>query len=127
MECPWEVVRAAAGLPAARPTALTPAHLHEWPLPAAGPKRLRKIARLAVLVGAALALARGRFSSLRGDVVLPLMREWSPEWGSYLDEVEERYVRPRSDEAAARELDAFTKRTVEWMEWVDGEVARELG
>ena len=122
LQCPWDVVRAAAGLASARVPAHVQSNIEQWPLPTDERKRLRKIARLAVLAGGAVALALGRFQSLRGDALLPMLRTAYPQWAGYLDEVERRYIQPSAD--ATAELRPFHERTVAWMGWCAAEIER---
>jgi hypothetical protein len=111
---PWTVVRGAAGQPPA--TAGEAQQRHEWALPAGPALRRRKLARLAVLGGAYLLMAEGRFRSYRGRDVLPALSAAYPRWADFLAETERLYVSVRV--AGRQDLDEYLATLMPWMDWI---------
>jgi hypothetical protein len=111
-EAPWDVARHAAGLPGG------PGHEENvaiFPLPADPARRLRKLARLAVLGGAYLRIAAGERPTYRGAEVLPWLNERLPDWAPFLAETERLYVplTPAATEANAAD---YAARLAGWMD-----------
>ena len=88
----------------------------EFPLPSNATLRLRKFARLAVLAGAYLLMAIGRFRSFGGSDVLPALRTQFPQWSAFLQETEFRYIAPSQD--ATEALDDYVRTLLSWLDFV---------
>lgn len=108
---PFEAVRNLARF-AAR---VEPENKTDFDLPAEPGLRLRKVARLAVLGGGYLLMARGQFRSFRGADVLSVLHTL-PQWADFLTETERWYLNPATD--AAERIEAYQKRLVDWVEYV---------
>ena len=92
----------------------------EFPVPEEPLARRRKLGRLAVLLGAGVLMARGRFRSLRGADVLPELEPAAPRWAAFLQETARCYVRVQPD---APPLELYLRHLAEFAEWAWGEVA----
>jgi hypothetical protein len=91
----------------------------EFPLPNEPVARLRKLGRLAVLLGACVLMACGRFRSLRGADVLPALDRCAPRWSAFLQDTTRCYVRVLPD---APEYASYLASLVEFAEWAWHEV-----
>jgi hypothetical protein len=112
---PWELIRHAAGL--------LPENNTDFDLPDGLPLRLRKLARLAILGGAALLMARGEFRSFRGVDVLPPLKRSFPEWAAFLDETRGLYIQPVSP--SPEQVSAYLSHLVTWMDWIGAQLHEE--
>lgn len=112
LDTPVETVRLVAG----------GGNHREFPVPAPTEpeRRLRKLARLGVLVGAGLLMARGRFRSLRGADVLPALTAEAPSRAAFLDATARCYA--RVPDAGAPAPGAYLAELTTFTEWVWGEV-----
>jgi hypothetical protein len=86
----------------------------ERPLPKTPAARLRKLGRLAVLLGAGVLMARGRFRSLRGADVLPALERATPHWAAFLQETARCYVRVQPD---APPHEPYLRALADFAEW----------
>lgn len=86
--------------------------LPNLPLP-----RLRKLARLAVLGGGYLLMAKGEFRSFKGSDVLPSLLNALPDWKPFLEQTAGLYVLPPA--AAPEHIVEYLARLTPWMDWVD--------
>ena len=115
-QCVWDLVRYGAGLETENKT--------DFRLPKTSPRRLRKLARLAVLGGAYLLIGSGELPSFKGTEVLPLVRVRFPQWHAFLDETEALYISPVPS-TTGDEINVYLSQLVPWVDWVgkqlDGE------
>lgn len=86
----------------------------EFPLPTDSTARLRKLARLAVMCGACVLMARGRFRSMRGADVLPGIESYAPRWSAFLRDTARCYIRVEPDAPA---YDIYLQRAGQFAEW----------
>ena len=107
------LARHAAGLEAANST--------DFRLPSDPSRKLRKLARLAVLGGACLLMAQGRFQSYKGADVLPLLTAICPERAQFLDRTRSLYITPIA--TTPTEVDEYTTELVSWLQWVGEQLA----
>ena len=94
----------------------------DFDLPTDGLTRHRKLARLAVLGGACLQMALGRFKSYRGVDVLPDLLSSYPQWSPFLHEVEGSYISPNLNESDLERQNRFTQNLSEFLGWVDSQI-----
>jgi predicted nucleotidyltransferase len=111
-QSPWDLTRYAAGL--------EPENKTDFQLPDDPSLRLRKLARLGVLGGASLLMARGKFRSYRGIDVLPLLEDFFPQWKSFLRETEALDIRPIAP--SAQQVADYLSKLVVWMDWVGAQL-----
>jgi hypothetical protein len=95
----------------------------DFGLPADPPRRLRKLARLAVLGGACLLMAQGHFRSYKGADVLPLLTSSCADWTEFLEHTRRLYITPV--ETTSAEVDNYTAKLVLWLQWIDNQLATE--
>ncbi|MYB01199.1 hypothetical protein F4X90_16230 [Candidatus Poribacteria bacterium] len=108
-QCVSDLVRYAAGLETENKT--------DFRLPEALPRRLRKLARLAVLSGAYLLIGYGELYSFKGVDVLPSLKSRFPHWRAFLEETETLYISP--DPAATdSKISTYLSQLVSWVDWV---------
>ena len=86
----------------------------EFPLPINPLARLRKLARLAVLCGGCVLIARGRFRSLKGADVLPGIESYAPHWSAFLRDTARCYVRVEPDAPA---YEPYMRSLGEFAQW----------
>lgn len=96
---------------------LEPANRTDFMLPTDPARRLRKLARLAVLGGACLLMAERRFRSFRGRDVLPALAASHDGWAGFLDRTQGLYVHLAADASPGR-TDAYLAELVEWLAYV---------
>ncbi len=116
-QCPWDGVRHAAGLGTARPTAFAEENVTEWGLPEEPARKLRKLARLAVLGGAYLLMACGEFRSYRACDVLPSLAQHYPQWTAFLDQTNRLCV--KLADAPEKEAEVYLNQLVSWMDFIE--------
>jgi hypothetical protein len=109
---PWELTRHAAGL--------TNENNTDFELPAEPALRFRKLARLSILGGAALLMAKGKFRSFRGIDVIPTLGKLCPERGEFLEETRALYIELADPSPA--QIDAYLSRLVTWMDFVGAQL-----
>jgi hypothetical protein len=109
---PRELTRYAAGL--------TNENNTDFDLPGEPALRLRKLARLSILGGAALLMARGRFRSFRGIEVISPLEKLFPQWAEFLEETRARHVELTDPSPA--QIDAYLSRLVTWMDFVGAQL-----
>lgn len=105
---PWELTRYAAELVKENRT--------DFSLPHAPPLRLRKLARLGVLGGACLLMAKEQFRSFKGTDVIPALEKTSPNWADFLDKTRGLYI--HLSEATDDEVSGYLSQLVSWMDWI---------
>lgn len=105
----WDLVRYAAGLESENKT--------DFHLPKTPARRLRKLARLAIIGGAYLLIGCGESYSFKGLEVLPALKARLPAWRSFFDETEGLYINVDSS-ATAEKISTYLSRLVLWMDWV---------
>ena len=115
-QCPWDGVRHAAGLGTALQTAFTEENVIEWGLPKEPARKLRKLARLAVLGGAYLLMACGEFRSYRARDVLPALAQHHPQWTAFLEQTSRLCV--ELADAPEKEAEVYLSQLVSWMDFV---------
>jgi hypothetical protein len=92
----------------------------EFRLPEEPLARLRKLGRKAVLLGASVLMAQGRFRSLRGAEVLPALGEVAPHWSAFLRDTSRCYRRIEPDAPA---YEPYLRALAEFAEWSWQQVA----
>jgi predicted nucleotidyltransferase len=108
----WELARYAGGIETENKT--------DFSLPHEPARRLRKLARLGVLSGACLLMAKGRFQSFRGTDILPAIGDSFPEWGGFLDKTRRFYI--HITEPTNHEMSEYLSQLVEWVDWVKSQL-----
>ncbi len=108
-QCVSDLVRYAAGLETENKT--------DFRLPEALPRRLRKLARLAVLSGAYLLIGYGELYSFKGVDVLPSLKSRFPHWRAFLEETETLYISPYPA-ATDSKISTYLSQLVSWVDWV---------
>lgn len=111
-ETEWHLTRHAAGL--------EPENTTDFTLPQPLDRRLRKLARLAVLVGACVLMHRGRFRSFRGRDVLPVLEGEFRGWTQFLHRTDELYIHLTQPDQA--HVDDYLKQLLEWMVWAADQI-----
>jgi predicted nucleotidyltransferase len=92
----------------------------DFTLPTEAALRLRKLARLAVLGGGYLLMARGDFRSFQGTDVLPALRCDLPQWSPFLETTERLYIMPAN--SAVQEVRDYEQRMLAWVDWLHKEL-----
>ncbi len=95
----------------------------EVPLPQEPVARLRKLGRLAVLCGASVLMARGRFRSLRGADVLPILDAADPSWTVFLQDTARCYIEVQPE---APDYDSYLHTLAAFAEWCWQQVQANL-
>ena len=105
---PMQLARYAAGLEAENRS--------DFELPADPSLKLRKLARLAVLGGACLLMARGTYKSDKGGDVLPLLSKGQEAWADFLECTGARYIHPV--EASPAQVQDYSLKLIAWLDWI---------
>lgn len=92
----------------------------DFSLPEEPRQRLRKLARLGVLGGACLLMARGRFRSLKGVDTIPVLKASYPQWTDFLNETEELYIHLAT--SSSERVSKYLSQLVKWMDWIEEEL-----
>jgi len=92
----------------------------DFEFPADPSRKLRKLARLAVLGGACLLMAQGRFASYKGTDVIPLLHADYPEWTQFLERTTSLYIALTSTTPA--EIHPYSLELVAWLEWINDQL-----
>ncbi|NKB65955.1 MAG: sigma-70 family RNA polymerase sigma factor [Candidatus Latescibacteria bacterium] len=107
----WRLARYAAGLEKENTT--------DFRLPAEPPLKLRKFARMAVLVGASYLMHRGESHTFKGTEILPRLQRQLPQWSQFLDTTTKLYIHPTVP--STQQLESYLHQLLDWMVWVAGE------
>lgn len=110
----WRLARHAADL--------EPENNTDFVLPQRPDYRLRKLARLGVLVGASVQMHAARFRSFRGVDILPDLQRRYPDWTAFIQRTAGLYIHPAP--ASEREVEKYLRDLLSWMDWAGDKIGQ---